>query len=99
MSERKENEIPIVSYRTFFYIWIALLVLLAITVAVAVMNAAHALGLNLLIAFLMAWLDLFFFMNLRHERLFLKIIILLPIFAYISIIVLTYSDAFYRMAG
>ncbi|MDA8156984.1 MAG: hypothetical protein M0Z52_11145 [Actinomycetota bacterium] len=86
-------------YGILFFIWIALAALLAATIAIALMNVRMAVALNFLIATSMALLNLFYFMDLRHEDRFLKTIIFLALFALTSIIILTYSDVFYRMAG
>ena len=96
---QEEEQKNIVGYGTFLIVWICLAALLAVTISVAVSNFRMAAGINFVIATAMALLNLFYFMDLRHEGLFLKTIIFLALSALTSIILLTFSDVFYRMAG
>ena len=97
-SESK-SEIPATGGETFLIVWAALAALLALSIAVALLSPASAIVLNIVIASGMAGLNLLFFMNLRYEGAFLKTIIFLVILALTAIILLTFSDVFYRRAG
>ena len=88
----------IVSYRTYVYVWGALLILLGLTVAAAkIYSSKYGVVINLFIASLKAGLVLMFFMHLKYEGRFLKGLVLLTISALTLIILLTFSDVWYRM--
>jgi cytochrome c oxidase subunit 4 len=90
-------EIHIRSYRTYVYVWVALLLLLAATIYVARVNfTSFSVVINLCIATLKAGLVLAFFMHLRYEGRFLKGMLLLTLTALTCIIALTFSDVWYR---
>jgi cytochrome c oxidase subunit 4 len=90
-------EVHIKSYRTYVYVWIALLLLLAATIYVAKVKFTHySVVINLLIATVKAGLVLSFFMHLRYEGRFLKGMLLLALTALACIIALTFSDVWYR---
>lgn len=97
MQENMNNDTHIVSYRMYFYVWLALLVLLAVTVIVAKINiTSYSVVLNLFIASLKAGLVLAFFMHLKDEGRFLISLFFLTAFALAAIIALTFSDVWYR---
>ena len=82
---------------TYFYVWLALLALLAVTILVARINiTSYGVVLNLFIASLKAGLVLAFFMHLKDEGKFLISLFLLTVFALAAIIALTFSDVWYR---
>jgi cytochrome c oxidase subunit IV len=90
-------EIHIKSYRTYVYVWVALLLLLAATIYVAKVNfTSFSVVINLFIATLKAGLVLAFFMHLKYEGRFLKGMLLLALGALTCIIALTFSDVWYR---
>jgi cytochrome c oxidase subunit 4 len=90
-------EIHIKSYRTYVYVWVALLLLLAATIYVARVNfTSFSVVINLFIATLKAGLVLAFFMHLKYEGRFLKGMLLLTLTALTCIIALTFSDVWYR---
>ena len=87
----------IVSYRTYIFVWVALLVLLGITIAAAeLFYSAYSVLINLLIASIKAFLVLIFFMHLKYEGRFLRGLVVLTILVLTSIIALTFSDVWYR---
>ncbi len=97
--EQKEvkERVHIVGYRTYISVWIALLILLAATITVAKMSLTkYSVVMNLLIASLKAFLVLIFFMHLKYEGRFLKGMLLLTISALTLVIVLTFSDVWFR---
>ena len=98
--ERKKGsgvEAHAVGYKTYVYVWIALMALFALTVYVAVAGVAgFSTMINLLIASVKAALVLLFFMHLKYEGKFLKWTLFLTILALTAIIMLTYADTWYR---
>ncbi len=78
-------------------IWAALLLLLAATIAVAKLHVtSFSVVINLLIASAKALLVLLFFMHLRYESKFLKVMLGVAVGALTLIIVLTFSDVWFR---
>ena len=91
-------ETHIVATRTYAVVWLALLALLAATLAVArlqLMARYSVLG-SLLIATAKAGLVLAFFMHLKYEGRFLKGLLLLTLCALTLFIGLTFVDVWYR---
>jgi cytochrome c oxidase subunit IV len=78
-------------------VWAALLFFLGLTIAVARAHAApFGAAANLLIATVKAGLVLTFFMHLRSEGRFLKIMLAVAVGALTLIIMLTFSDVLFR---
>jgi cytochrome c oxidase subunit 4 len=78
-------------------VWGVMLVLLAATIAVAEIRfTSFSVAINLLIATAKAALTLLFFMHLRYEGRFLKVMLGLAIGALTAIILLTFSDVWFR---
>jgi cytochrome c oxidase subunit 4 len=87
----------IVGTRTFIAVWIALLVLTAVTIGVAELQLGKLSMLaNLMIASTKASLVLWFFMHLKYERPLFKYLLLVPIITITVIIGLTFFDIWYR---
>jgi cytochrome c oxidase subunit IV len=88
----------IVSVGTFTAVWLALLLLLAATIAVSrfrLLAQWSVLG-SLTIASVKAGLVLAFFMHLKYEGIFLKSLLALALFALTVLIGLTFVDVWYR---
>ncbi len=95
--EETRSQAHEMGYKTYFYVWIALMVLLAVTIYVAVAGLPGlSVPVNLLIASIKAFLVLLFFMHLKSEGIFLKLTLFLTILALTLIILLTYADTWYR---
>jgi cytochrome c oxidase subunit 4 len=93
----KEPEAHIIVPRTFITVWLALLALTAITVTVAGLHlGAFSTLAAIVIASVKAGLVLWFFMHLKYERLFFKVLLLVPIVTLAVIIGLTFVDVWYR---
>jgi cytochrome c oxidase subunit 4 len=87
----------IVSSKTFFAVWIALLTLTAVTVTVARSNlGAFSTFTAIVIASIKAGLVLWFFMHLKYEKRLLKLLLLVPIITLAVIIGMTFIDVWYR---
>jgi cytochrome c oxidase subunit IV len=91
-------ETRIVATRTYAVVWLALLALLAATLAVARMQllARYSVLGSLLIATVKAGLVLAFFMHLKYEGRFLKGLLILTLSALSLFIGLTFVDVWYR---
>jgi cytochrome c oxidase subunit IV len=91
-------EMHIIRARTYAVVWLALLALLAATLAVSrlqVLSRYSVLG-SLLIATVKAGLVLAFFMHLKYEGRFLKGLLILTLMALTLFIGLTFADVWYR---
>jgi cytochrome c oxidase subunit 4 len=91
-------ETHIIATRTYALVWLALLALLAATLAVARLQllARYSVLGSLLIATVKAGLVLAFFMHLKYEGRFLKGLLLLTLAALTLFIGLTFVDVWYR---
>jgi cytochrome c oxidase subunit 4 len=79
-------------------VWIALLVLLGLTIAVVKLNLLenYSVVASLFIASLKSGLVLFYFMHLKYEGWLVRGMLLLAVGTLTIIIVLTFSDVWYR---
>jgi cytochrome c oxidase subunit 4 len=92
-----ENAPRIARTTTLIIVWAALIALLALTIAVARLHlTSYSVVLNLLIATGKATLVLFFFMQLRSESRFVKVMLGVTLAALTAIIILTFSDVWFR---
>lgn len=98
MEQNETGEgIGTVGYGTYVLTWVVLILLLALNIAVSqVLVKGITVLLNIVIASCMALLDLVFFMNLRHEGKFLKIVVFMAIALLTLIILFTFSDVWFR---
>jgi len=93
----EDQDKHIVDYRTFISVWAGLLALTAVTIIVAGMQLGNFSTLAaLVIASLKAGLVLWFFMHLKYEKRFFKVLFLVPIVTLTVIIALTFVDIWYR---
>jgi cytochrome c oxidase subunit 4 len=97
MQDETEKSVHIVGYRTYVYVWIALLLLLAATIAVAKVEfSKYSVFVNLLIATVKAGLVLFFFMHLKDEKWLLKALFFMVIATLTAVIALFFADVMFR---
>src|SRR5512139_2236429 len=99
MKERmRERQVHIVSSSTYILVWLALMALLAATIAVAKgqLLLKYSVLASLLIASVKAILVLAFFMHLKYEGRFLRGVLLIAIGALTITISLTFIDVWYR---
>jgi caa(3)-type oxidase subunit IV len=89
---------PVDSYALYAIIWLALVALLGITVAIAELNVLvkYSVLAPVTIASIQAGLSLVFFMRLRYESLFLKIMLLVTVSTLTVFIAFTFVDVWYR---
>ena len=94
---KEQEKHIVVSAKTFVLIWLALLVLTGVTIKAAQMRMGELSVLaNLLIASTKASLVLWFFMHLKYEKMFFKLLFFVPIATITIIIGLTFFDIWYR---
>jgi cytochrome c oxidase subunit IV len=95
---KESAEDHIVAVKTYTAVWLALLLLLAATVAVSklrLLSQFSVLG-SLAIASIKAGLVLAIFMHLKYEGIFLKGVLALALFALTILIGLTFVDVWNR---
>jgi cytochrome c oxidase subunit 4 len=86
-----------VAPRTFILVWVCLLCLTGITIEVAQMQLGlWTMAANIAVASIKASLVLWFFMRLKYEKRLFKLLLFVPIITVSIIIVLTFSDIWYR---
>ena len=92
------GETRIIATRIYAVVWLALLALLAATLAVSRLQllARYSILGSLLIATVKAGLVLAFFMHLKYEGRFLKGLLILTLSALSLFIGLTFIDVWYR---
>lgn len=94
---KEQEKLIIVSTKTFVLIWLALLALTGVTIKAAQMRMGEwSILANLLIASTKASLVLWFFMHLKYEKMFFKLLFFIPIVTITIIIGLTFFDIWYR---
>jgi len=96
--EEEYTEDHAVSTGTYTAVWLALLLLLAVTIAVAKLRLLAQFSVlgSLLIASAKAGLVLAFFMHLKYEGRFLKVMLAVSIAALTLLIGLTFVDVWLR---
>lgn len=93
----KQQERHIVPAKMFVFVWIALLVLTGVTIKAAQMRlGGWSMLANLLIASTKASLVLWFFMHLKYETKFFRLLFFIPIGTITIMIGLTFFDIWYR---
>jgi cytochrome c oxidase subunit IV len=95
---KKYSEDYIVSTGTYTAVWLALLLLLAATIAMAKLRLLAQFSVlgSLAIASLKTGLVLAFFMHLKYEGRFLKAMLGLALSALTALIGMTFVDVWYR---
>jgi cytochrome c oxidase subunit IV len=85
-------------YTTYIYVWLVLCALLALSIAVVKLELLSGLSAagSLFIASVKAGLVLWFFMHLRNEGWLIKTTLALAVGTLTIIIMLTFSDIWYR---
>jgi len=92
-----EVAVEVVKNRTYVFVWLCLLVLTATTVTVATLHLTnYAVLAAIFIASVKASLVVSFFMHLRREPWIIKIMLFVALFALTLIVMLTFSDVWFR---
>jgi cytochrome c oxidase subunit 4 len=96
--DNTDAQTPLVSYTTYVVVWLALIVLLAatITIARAHLLVKYSVLAPLIIASIKAGLVLAYFMHLKYEGRFLKVMLLVAVITLTAFIALTFVDVWYR---
>ncbi len=97
--ENGGEEIRLVRYRTYVFVWVGLVILtgLTYTVAVRIHLGGWAILVALAIAATKSGLVLSYFMHLKSEKLLIfKVIIPLVMAVFLVFILLTFSDVVFR---
>jgi len=95
--ETKKAEYHTVNYGTHVLVWLALLVLLALTIAAAGMGlGAFNILAVLVIAGVKSALVLLFFMHLRYEGFLLRSIFLASVGVLVIVVALTFLEVIFR---
>jgi cytochrome c oxidase subunit 4 len=96
--QEAETPIPVSNYTTYIVVWLALLVLLAATISIARLHllVKYSVLAPLAIASIKAGLVLIYFMHLRYEGRFLKIMLLVAVCTLTAFIALTFVDVWFR---
>jgi cytochrome c oxidase subunit 4 len=97
--ENTEEEIHLVKYRTYVFVWLGLAILtgLTYTVAVRIHPGGWAILVALAIAGTKSGLVLSYFMHLKSEKLLIfKVMIPLVISVFLVFILLTFADVVFR---
>jgi cytochrome c oxidase subunit 4 len=93
----KELTFDVVRKRTYVFVWVCLVILTATTVAVAKLRLTdYAVIASIAIATAKASLVVTFFMHLRREPWILKIMLFVALCALTLIVMLTFSDTWFR---
>ena len=94
MEEHKHHIIPL---GTYIVIWLALLVLTAVTVTAASLHfGGWSVGAAIAIATIKGTLVLMYFMHLKYEDRIFKRMLMLALFTLAVIMALTFADVIYR---
>lgn len=97
MEQKHPQKRDLVPDRVFIFVWIALLILTGVTIKAAQLRMGEwSMLANLLIASTKAGLVLWFFMHLKYEQKFFRMLFLIPIATITIIIGLTFFDIWYR---
>ena len=95
--EAIQKHSPIVSYRTYFFVWLILIALTAILVLVSTLfHDALAVWAMLVLTPVKAGLIFFFFMHLKYERTALKALVFMTLGLLVMVIALFFLDISYR---
>jgi cytochrome c oxidase subunit 4 len=93
-----ETQIPLTKYKTYAIVWLILLALLGATITIAKghLLVKYSVLAPLAIASAKAGFVLTYFMHLKHEGRFLKVMLLVAVITLTAFIALTFVDVWYR---
>jgi len=95
MSEHESEHL--LGYGIFMVVWLALIVLTGLTVVVAGVDLkAMTVTTALLIASIKTILVLMYFMHLKYEPKFFRIMVIIVVIALVTFIFITFLDVFFR---
>jgi len=95
--ENKEQHTHIVDYKQNFLVWIDLLILTIVTVKIAQLDLGNfTVFVALTVASMKTWLVGTYFMHLKFENRFFKIMVGLVAVVFVALLILLFSDYSYR---
>jgi cytochrome c oxidase subunit IV len=95
--DEQEVALKVPKKKIYVFVWLCLLVLTATTVTVAKLHVTdYAVVAAIFIASMKAGLVVTFFMHLRQEPWILKVMLFVALGALTLIVLLTFSDVWYR---
>lgn len=95
--EQKIDTIKPPGYGIYVTVWLALLGLLAATVTLARLNPLHLAAVwSMTISVVKALLVLLFFMHLRYEKWYFRLMVTIPLIVLAIFIALTFADTYFR---
>lgn len=96
--KEKESRLHETGYGTYFKTWLVLVALTAVTVGVTKLHLTkYAILVAIVIATSKAGLVVNYFMHLKYEPWILKAMLFVAILAFTFIVLLTFSDIWYRV--
>ncbi|MCH8126060.1 cytochrome C oxidase subunit IV family protein [candidate division KSB1 bacterium] len=97
MSNHHEQEQHLISYSTYFLIWLGLLALTGVTVAVAGFKFKNlSVVVALVIASIKSILVFNYFMHLKYEEAFFRVMLFVTLTFFVIFITLTFFDYSFR---
>jgi cytochrome c oxidase subunit 4 len=94
--EATERHMHIIPYRTYLFVWLALLALTTALVLVSELFEALAVWAMLVLTPVKAGLVFFFFMHLKYEKTALKALVFMTLGLLVMVIALFFLDISYR---
>ncbi len=95
--QKKHEDHRLISYGTYIMVWLALLMLTALTVTIAGLNLRNfAIVAVIFIAAFKSMLVLNYFMHLKYESTLFKNMVFIALFTLVIIISLTFTDISFR---
>lgn len=97
MEQHQEEEQHLISYSTYVMVWLGLLAFTGITVAVAGFEfKALSVFVALFVASLKTMLVLNYFMHLKYEEAFFRVMVFIAIGTFAVFVILTFFDVSFR---
>jgi cytochrome c oxidase subunit 4 len=94
--EATKRHMHVIPYRTYLFVWLALLALTTVLVLVSELFEALAVWAMLVLTPVKAGLVFFFFMHLKYERTALKALVFMTLGLLVMVIALFFLDISYR---
>jgi cytochrome c oxidase subunit 4 len=94
--EATKRHMHVIPYRTYLFVWLALLALTAALVLVSELFEALAVWAMLVLTPVKAGLVFFFFMHLKYEKTALKALVFMTLGLLVMVIALFFLDISYR---
>ena len=97
MSNHHEEKLHLINFSTYFMVWLGLLALTGVTVAVAGFEFKNlSVVVALLIASIKSILVFNYFMHLKYEEAFFRVMLFVTLVFFVIFIMLTFFDFSFR---